>query len=140
MNEIQRADTKTRRYFLMGMMLLFLSALILRPIVDNIGVWVAADPELIGQKIPIIVSGITLAFMPLLFMGIYCWQLGRSVIHSGQFPSPGMKVLVDTPIIRGHKALMKGRVLQLVGLLLSASSIAFPIAFWFVLDRVTSPT
>ena len=136
MNEIQRADIKTRRHFLLGMLVLFLAAVILSPILDNIEGWLGQDPKLLGQKIPIIVSGIALAFIPLLFMGFYCWRTGLAVIRSGRFPAPSMKVLVDTPIIRGQKALMRGRGLQLLGVLLSSSAIAFPVGFCFVLNQI----
>lgn len=136
MPETQSADSKARRNFIVGLLFLFVAALVVRPIFGGLEQWVTEDPETIREKVPIVVSGIAVAFIPLLLFGVIIWRMGNSVIASGRFPSPTMKVIVDTPIIEGRIALIRGRLLQLTGILMCVVAIGFPLFFWWIVTGI----
>ena len=75
---------------------------------------------------------ICLAFLGLLVLlaaavvasGVNVFRLGSRAISSEQFPPPGQKVLRDTPVVRGRRAVALGRVQRILGVLLICCAVA----------------
>jgi len=52
-------------------------------------------------------------------LAVYTALLGRKVLHSGQFPPPGARVVVATRILTGAAAVHRGRSLLLAAALIA---------------------
>ncbi|MES9828948.1 MAG: hypothetical protein ABW201_11825 [Candidatus Thiodiazotropha sp.] len=52
---------------------------------------------------------------PVLLLGVYFIYFGLNVVRAGEFPPPGHKVISDTNIQEGKWAILRGRVLVLLG-------------------------
>ena len=65
-------------------------------------------------------------------IGMYFVRAGRRILTSGQVPAPGTWVLRETRIIRGPKAVLRGRVTAALGAILVLVSIG---AVAYVLTR-----
>lgn len=67
---------------------------------------------------------------------IYLYRLGTSILKSGQFPLPGMKVIKDTKLETGEKAKSKGRLLQIMSVLFLMMSILVPVMIFLTLRNL----
>jgi hypothetical protein len=80
-----------------------------------------------------VVIGFLLCFI---FPAVYLISIGRKIKLHGQFPYPGMKVMMDTPVISGKKAIAKANVLMYFGACAVVFSIAGSIHMYFVFQKI----
>ena len=64
--------------------------------------------------IDLVLVFIVLSMVPL---GIFLLRLSRKILKHECFPPPGMKVIKDTPIVRGKKAKIKGQIVLFISIL-----------------------
>ncbi|WP_299493564.1 hypothetical protein [Acaryochloris sp. IP29b_bin.137] len=140
MPEIQPADPASRRKLLVGLSLFLLVMLLGQSVVQWFTKWLTEDPERVREYFVYIVGAIAVIFSPLLALGYYSWQIGGAVIRAKRFPPPGMKVIKDTVVVKGRKAIVRGRALQVCGAVMGGTAIAFPMAFWQILGHLLSET
>lgn len=83
-------------------------------------------------------SEFILILLLLLFIGpsIYLIYIGRQIKRSGEFPFPGMKVIRDTKVIVGEKALNRGRMFTILGYSSIILSISGSIRIHFTLTKL----
>ena len=62
--------------------------------------------------------------LPVIFVGVSVMRTGQSAIALQQFPPPGMKVIRDTRVLRGVRAVTLGRAQRVLGLLLILCALA----------------
>ena len=55
-----------------------------------------------------------LLLAPLLAFAVYLWSLGGRVLRAQEFPPPGLRVLRDTAVITGARAVSRGRLLKVL--------------------------
>ncbi|MGR3277919.1 hypothetical protein ACSYAD_22740 [Acaryochloris marina NIES-2412] len=140
MPEIQPADPASRRKLVVWLSLFLLVTLLSQSVIQGFTHWLAEDPERVRDYFGRIVGAIALVFSPLFVFGYYAWQMGVAVIRAKRFPPPGMKVIKDTVVIKGRKAVSRGRALQVCGVILWGTAIALPIAVWWILGNILSET
>lgn len=70
------------------------------------------------QALAVIEAAAVTAFLSVMPLGIYLWSLGLRIARSRQFPPPGMKVIRDTPLTIGGPAMLRGKLLVFLALLL----------------------
>jgi hypothetical protein len=131
MNEIQRADPVARRRAVL--------VVIIGPLVGGITIfaferyrrpleqWLLSDPDQLAQRLtPVTVFVAVVITAPLFALAAHLWVRGTSVCRYQRFPLQGERLLRDTPVVRGHAAAVRGRVLQLfaIGLAPIASLLA----------------
>ena len=75
-----------------------------------------------------------MAGFPVVGMGTYLIYHGNQIRVSRQFPSPGTRVIVDTPIIEGSRATLRGNLLMVFGGLVVISGLALPIVAWWLTE------
>lgn len=138
MSEIQPADPASRRKLVLGASLSLLAMLLCQSVVQWFTEWLAEDPERVREYFAYIVGAIAFVFSPLFVFGYYAWQIGMKVIRAKRFPPPGMKVIKDTVVVKGRQAVSRGRALQVCGVILWVTAIAFPMACWQILGKVLS--
>lgn len=136
---VEAADPGARRRALwIGVPLVALAALALW--------WFKADLDaaLASMRAASLSAGEMLAKLRLYALGlaalglIAAWAIlraGREVIRTRQFPAPGKKVLVDTPVVSGAAAVLRGRLL--IALALAVAAVSF-YPLWSAL-RATVP-
>jgi hypothetical protein len=86
------------------------------------------------------VAEITLTAILLFFIGpaMYLISIGRKIKHCAQFPFPGMKVLRDTKVISGHKAIFRGKLLIYLGYFACFISVISSIHIYFIFQKILS--
>jgi len=65
--------------------------------------------------------------------GFYLIQLARRVLHSGQYPVPGQRVIRDTPVRRGQAAKQIAWFALAAAGAMWAFSVALPLLIWRLL-------
>jgi hypothetical protein len=88
--------------------------------------WVLADPAAAAEwaKLVFLLLAVLL-LAPLLAFAAYTWSLGERVLRAREFPPPGLRVIRDTPVITGEKAVSRGRLLKVLALVCGIISAVF---------------
>ncbi len=131
MTEIRRADPAARRR---AVLLVVLGALV-RSRLERYGPalrqWLLSAPAELAPRFRLtflllaaVLSG------PLITLAICLWTLGAKVLRAEEFPPPGYRVNRDTPVIRGHSAVMRGRDFKVLALGLGGISALLWLLLW----------
>ncbi len=73
-----------------------------------------------------------MAGFPAIGIGTHLLYHGNQIRLSQQFPSPGSRVIVDTPIVEGPRAVLRGQLLMCGGGLVIISGLVLPIVAWLM--------
>lgn len=93
-----------------------------------LGDWVLADR---AQRVELIfVILIALVSVPLVGFAVYLWSLGGRVVRAREFPPPGLRVIRDTSIVTGERAVFRGRLLKLLAIGCGTASIVLAGLLW----------
>lgn len=76
------------------------------------------------------------AFVPTIPFGYLAWRHGQRILDSGRFPPPGMRVIVDTPVVTGRVARARGTALRTLAALLAALGTAGAVIVPLLLERL----
>ena len=105
--------------FLMGIALI----LVCENLLPMLEAWIVRDP---AKQIfrALVVLGVFCALLvsPPAGFGVYLWSFGRTVVRTKRFPPPGVAVIRDTPILQNQDAYRRGRLLQILAVLLFVAS------------------
>ena len=114
--DIIRADKKYRQKALCLLFLLGLLGIliILWGLPSGIEYLKRLDPQTAFLIIDLVLVFIMLSMVPI---GIFLFRVSRKILKHECFPPAGMKVIKDTPIVRGKKAKMKGQILLFISIL-----------------------
>lgn len=83
------------------------------------------------------VIAMAIGALPIVLFAIYLFVFGARVIRAERFPLPGQAVVRDTPIREGRAAIVHGRVLQALAVLLAVAAAALPVVLARVLGALT---
>ncbi|MHC4702931.1 MAG: hypothetical protein ACYTFQ_20395 [Planctomycetota bacterium] len=75
-------------------------------------------------------------FLSILPFGLYLCRFGWRAIKHREMPPPGTTVIIDTKIIEGKKAVMRGRIIMALSIVLMALSLVGGLYFPYKLGRV----
>jgi len=70
------------------------------------------------RKLTVIETVLTLIFLGFIPVVFYLFALGRRIIDSERFPSPGAKVTRDTQLLKGQKAVLRSQMMVFIAILL----------------------
>jgi hypothetical protein len=76
----------------------------------------------------LLLAGLLLA--PLLAFAAYLWSLGGKVVRAQEFPPPGRRVIRDTPLITGEKAVSRGRLRKVLALACGIAAAVLGLLLW----------
>jgi hypothetical protein len=137
MTEVRKADPAVRRQVVLlliggtciGALLIVAFDRYRTPLSD----WLLADPRALAQRLKLVflVLG-ALVVAPLLAFAAYVWSLGGRAIRAREFPSPGLRVIRDTPVIAGEKAVSRGRLLKALALGCAVASAVLGLLLWYL--------
>ena len=78
-----------------------------------------------------------LLMVPMSIAMIYLWRTGATIVSSRRFPPPGKPVVRDTLILSGTKAVYRGRIIQVLSLIVLSLCAALPLVFWYLFWSLT---
>ena len=137
MTEVRRADPAVRRQVALVLVLgVCLGALLIvaferyrGPLTD----WVLADPGTSTQRLRLVFLLLAaLSVAPLLAFAAYVWSLGERVLRAREFPPPGLRVIRDTAVITGERAVSRGRLLKVLALGCGIASAVLGFLLWYL--------
>lgn len=133
--KVIKADKRIR---LLVILAYIISVLILAVLVGWILPWSEgrlkqAEPAVMLRIIRIVIAFIFLSIVP---FGLYMCRLGWRVIKHRQMPPPGTKVIVDTKVLEGDKAVTCGRLIIAISLVLIVLGLYGGLYFPYKLGKV----
>ncbi len=143
MAEIQAADPATRRRAI----LLVLGATALGAFMLNwaegranaIGELAGKDLDAAIEQAKLLTRLVAAAIsIPLIAFAAYARRVASKVRASDQFPPAQMKVVRDTPVLRGSRAQRRASVLTAFALFLLIAAVAIPIAMERVIGAIAN--
>jgi len=85
---------------------------------EETAVWITAFGDVLVRS-PAIAGGCTfVVFLPVVVFALFTYGYGVRIKRTGRFPPPDARVVRDTAIVEGEKAVRHGAILQALGLLL----------------------
>ena len=90
--------------------------------------WLASNPW------TVFLFGLVLV-TPLLILSGYLFIYGRRTAKTGRIPPPNYALVQETRVATGTKAVLRGKIVQVLSVFLLLSSAAIPILFWYILSR-----
>ena len=79
-----------------------------------LGDWVLADPGPRVRFVFLLMAVLVLA--PLVALTVWLWSVGRRAIRAREFPPPGLRIIRDTVILTGERAVSRGNLLKALAL------------------------
>ena len=139
--EIQKADPVARRNALIAVIAISIpGALLIRWIdgrqeqhagaLENALPGIADHPEL---ALAVCVG----AILPLVAPLGYLFYQGRRIVDAQRQPYPGQRVTRDTPVLKGEKAIQRGRLLQSFAVFTAVLAIAGAVTVWWALLEIS---
>lgn len=128
--EIQKTDPAARRKALILLLLGLVGGVILSL---NLERWLKENSELILAYPELLC---VLLALPLLIGGGWAWWLGGRVITSHRWPPPGMKVIKDTEVELGDRAVRRGVGIRVIAGVIIVGACATAIMMWLLLGSV----
>jgi hypothetical protein len=143
MTDIRRADSVVRRQALLvlivGMCVGALLIVAFERYRIPLSEWVLADPGAAAQRGRLVLLLLTVLLLaPLLAFAAYLWSLGGRVVRAREFPPPGLRVIRDTSIITGERAVSRGRLLKILALGCCVVSVALGLLLWRFLSVLST--
>ena len=137
--EIQPADPAARKkaiWIALGAIsLACLLALVLYFQEDRMNQWLSENADTLVRQPGIVFAVVFLAMLPLVGMAAYMFNQANRIIRAQRIPPPGQKVIKDTPVITGRKAVRQGRLLKVLTVFMGLFFMLVP--FWIVLILMT---
>lgn len=133
-HKIQKADPGVRRNAILVTTAAGAVGLALVVSMDHfstdIATWVESGVQE-NKKISAVVSAVVMVLVaPILFASAYLFLLGRRTVSARRYPPPGVAVIRDTPVVEGNRSLVRGRIIQVLAIVLTASSLVLPLLVW----------
>lgn len=140
MAEIQRADDRRRKVAIIVLVAVLISGVVLWVVFEE---WMMAMRSLPVEAARTSLSkvfSLSMAIMVLCVCGAgwHCWRVGERVRRSLRFPPPDATVVRDTMVLSGQAAVSRGRLLQVLGVILILCAICLAVMSWLVLKMLHS--
>ncbi len=135
MTDVRRADSAVRRQvvYILVVGMLFGALLITGfehyriPLRD----WILSEPGAFSQRAKAVFLVLALFLIaPMLALAVYLWSLGGRVLRTQEFPPPGVRVIRDTPVITGERAISRGRLFKVLALACGIATVALAFLLW----------
>ncbi|HEY7742865.1 MAG TPA: hypothetical protein VIA19_07450 [Burkholderiales bacterium] len=142
MNEVQKADPDARRRA--ALVLIFAAAIggllisAFEHFREPFREWLVSDPAETPRRARLALSvSILVLSTPAIAFAIYLWLLGRKVLRAERFPPPGLRVIRDTPVIRGAAAVTRGHAVQIFAVCLGVAVGVLCLFIWWFAGTIS---
>ncbi|MDH5348480.1 MAG: hypothetical protein OEW13_11305 [Nitrospira sp.] len=134
MAEIQRADDRTRKVAIIVLVVVLISGVVLWVVFEE---WMMAVRSLPVEAARASLSRVFSLCMAIMVVcvcvaGWHCWRIGERVQRSLRFPPPDATVVRDAVVLSGQAAVSRGRLLQILGVILILCAIGLAVMSWLV--------
>jgi hypothetical protein len=144
-DEIQHADPRARRLAILlvvGATLLGSISIALaqtyRPALLE---WITRDPGRMDLRLTLISGVLALGVVgPLAAFAVYLLSIGNRIVRTERFPPPGVAMTRDTIVVSGAHARRRGRMMQLLAVILVLLASGFAIALWRLVSLLGART
>ncbi len=139
--DVVRADPKLRRITVVTLILVILlggaGLYWLRSLPSGLEQWAREDPEgaIVELKLVLRVIFVAMGVIPI-SVGVFLMYVSRRVLEQQRYPPAGMRVIVDTVIVRGAPARRMALVGMACSALLIVAGVAGPVIGWRVLEMI----
>lgn len=137
--DISRADREYRKKIIRRTIIIYLLCLLIGATLIFWGLpWAQEYVEGLDCKTAYLVIKVALIFifLSILPFAAYFLRLGQRIIESEQLPPPGTKVIRDFKVIRGDKAISRGRVVIFLSLLMICLSLFGAFYIPYKMDKI----
>lgn len=130
-----KADKRIRKFVILAYIVAVLVILVLTMWILpwSEGKLEQTEPEVMLRIIRIVIAFI---FLSIVLFGLYMCRFGWRVIRHKKMPPPGTKVIVDTKVLEGDKAVMRGKIIIAVSLVLIIVGLYGGLYFPYKLKKV----
>ena len=138
MNEVQKADPAARRQALLVIVFAAATGALLIAGFEHFREWLSSEPAETARraKLAVYVSAFILS-APVIAFAIYLWLLGARVLRAQQFPPPGFRVILDTPVVGGQGAVTRGHAMQILAVFLGLSAALLWLFLWWLARTIS---
>ena len=134
MASIQKADPKAKRNAIWILCIAAaaggVSILAVEFYMDDLQSWLGSNIDFLADNTILVFLAALLMVAPILVAGAYFLLLGTRAVQARRFPPPGYAIARDMPVIEGTKGRQRGRIIQLLSLLLLSVAMAIPVFLW----------
>lgn len=140
--EILRADSEYRRKFIIKITILYTLALAVGCLLIFWGrPWLkgylgSLEPRAALNFITWFLIGIFLSILPI---SAFLFRFGQKIVRAERFPPPGSKVIRDTEVLRGDRAVARGRLFIGIALVVAALALGSAVFFPYWLNKLAAP-
>lgn len=139
--EILHADSRYRRKFIVKITVLSSVALAMGALLIFWGrPWLKGYLETLepGAALNLLTWSLVCIFLSFLPLSASLFWLGRKIVRAGRFPLPGAKVIRDTEVLRGGRAIARGRLLMGVALVTAGLALGGAVYFPYWLNKLAA--
>lgn len=142
--EIQPADpaARARALWLVLIILIFGGALLVALYFheERISEWARENLVQLAQQPTFLFLVVFVLMLPLVGVAVHVYRLASRVVKSKRMPPPGQKVIKDTPIITGSKAVRQGRSMQVMAVIMAIIGVLLPFGLAIILMMLQKGT
>ncbi|MDI6853500.1 MAG: hypothetical protein QME75_07860 [Deltaproteobacteria bacterium] len=81
---------------------------------------------------------LTIIFLSILPVCAFFFRFGQKIVRAQRFPLPGTKVIRDTEVLRGDRAVARGRLFIGIALVVAALALVSAVFFPYWLNRLAA--
>ena len=144
MVQIQPADPRARRKAIwmvaIATLLGFCVILAIEYFQHDLQSWLERNIDFLVQNTFVVFLAALVFISPVLAAAIYLLWLGNRTVRAQRFPPPEYAVYRDTHVLEGLRAVHRGRIIQLLSILLLCVAGAIPLIFWYIFRSLSSAT
>lgn len=112
---MQVTTAKGKQKVIIGMLLVLLLALFLSPMINSFKTWLTNDLVPLEERMQSLKQIFLAICLPLIGIGLWIIYIGQKTINSQQFPPANTKTVLQTRVLQGTKAAVRGHFLQVCG-------------------------
>lgn len=143
MNEIQPADPGARRkaLWILGIATLIgvCAILAFEYFQEDLRSWLERNIDYLIRNSVVVFLGAVVFALPVLAAGIFLFLFGNRTVRSQRFPPPDYAVTRDTRVLKGLQATRRGRIIQLLSLLLMVAAGTLPFVILQIFGVLGQP-
>jgi hypothetical protein len=133
--EVRRADAGRRKLAIVLVVAATCAGAVLIGVLDRyrcgLADWVRADPGRFAQRVELLFAAFAVLLLaPVVAMAAYLSSVGGRTVRTREFPPPGARVINDTEILSGDRAVARGRWLQGAAAVLAAAALLMGLLLW----------
>ena len=110
----------------------------LGPELDSVQGWLEQNPEYLVENVNLVVIVMTILILPVIAASLYLAWLGFIIIKHQRFPPQDLTLIRDTRIYEGQSALIRGRIVLALSMVVFVAAASIPVLIWYILEELAA--